>query len=543
MSNSWTGKLLCNRYRVGRPLGNGPVGEAYAATRGDERSDVVLKIFRPSAIAAPGAFARFEAQARAASRIGHPCILPMLEVVPETGGEPAVAEMEPAAGPSLERLIEESGRLPEGRAASIAAHILSVLGAAHRAGVIHRDLKPRNIFVPANAAIRVSDFATAELLERLRRSRLASVSLRHDQPAYLAPEQARDSEVDARADVYAVGALLYFALCGRPPFEAAKPSALLYAVLTIPPPPLAKIRPDVSPALAAIVSRSLAKEPAVRFANAEEMRAALEPWERREARAAAPDLAEDGPDAPSAPTPEPPARFAPPTSPSQAADRENEGSELPAGSPAQAAAAPLRFRRAWLLAAAAAAAATGILAYVLSSGDSLPGSPPGALAAPAPAAPAPAPVAASTPAPGEPSPTPAPATPRAKAEEVVVPPRRTQRPRSLLRRPARQAVLSVMTTNGVYPPSMVHDRVRLLARRINGCFAASRRKTAGWRIRFGGEGDVEAVRALGKARRDRRLQRCMRRLFRRLPWGRPSRPSGGAIELHFKTRPRRIASR
>jgi serine/threonine protein kinase len=566
MHATCAGAVLAGRYRLGRLIGRGPVGEVYEGVRLGEGSRVILKTFKPSTSAA---FPRFEEVARAAANVEGLQAIRVLEIQAEAYGDPAFVVLEPTVGVSLDRLLRDAGKLPEGRAAAIAASLLTSLSAAHRAGIVHKDLKPTNVFLAAAASVRVSDFGTGELLERLRPSRLLPPDL--DRPAYLAPEQVRSGEIDARSDLYAVGAILYHALCGRPPFDSTNSAVLLYSVLSVPPPPIAKIRPDISDGLAAVVLRALAKDPAARFADAGEMRDALAPWLAAPA-ATAPAPSEPArppasprravpppPRRPVVPPPAaaaqispvpplpPPSRIDPPP-PSRVSGKERSpapGSLPPApGIPARTARGHRRNDRRRLLAAAVLLAiGVGVALALPRRGAKPEGERPEPVAASEPATMPVRSHPASEAMPLASSPV-APTKAEDLAEEVEPPASRPSRRRARRRPPlTRQAMLSVMITNGLYPPSVVHEHLRGRSAQINACFGLTRRPRAGWRIGIDAEGEVQTVKPVGRARRAKRLNRCMRRLFGGIAWGRPSRDDGGSIELHFTARPVVLARR
>jgi serine/threonine-protein kinase len=183
--------------------------------------------------------------------------------------------MELFHGKTLARIIRE-GALPPARAIPIFAQILSALDAAHGAGIVHRDIKPANVFVIGLAGgadlVKVLDFGVARLDAG---AKLTETGTFLGTPRYMAPEQALGRDVDARADLYSVGATLHHALAGKTSIAARDPEAVLRAVVGGEHEPLASACPGIDPALAAIVSRALAGDPAARFASAKEMLDAL----------------------------------------------------------------------------------------------------------------------------------------------------------------------------------------------------------------------------------------------------------------------------
>ena len=241
---------------------------------------------------------RFRREAEVVAALGHPNIVQVTDFqYPEELGKQPFLVMELLRGESLAGRIDHAGAMAGDRVAFIIAQVLSALGAAHRAGVVHRDIKPDNIFLLADAAIpdtvKVLDFGIAKLSDGSSigpaQQKLTSTNAMLGTPAFMAPEQARGADdVDARADVYAVGATMYQALTGKMPFEAASVPALLFAIVEKTPPPLRELRPDLPADIVAVVERAMAKRREDRFQDAESMRAALAPWSGLPASSPAP---------------------------------------------------------------------------------------------------------------------------------------------------------------------------------------------------------------------------------------------------------------
>ncbi len=286
MSDPLLGRILGGRYRIERLLGAGGMGAVYEATQVDIRRRVALKVLRASAATADQR-ARFEREARALSQVNSPHVVEIrdFQALPD---EPPLLVMEYLEGRSLSALVKDEGVLAAPRVAKIALQMLAALAEAHRHRIIHRDIKPANVvLVPSPALgeiVKVVDFgvSTADVTQIPRTLGTAFVGTL----SYMAPEQALGEAVDGRADVYGVGATMYYALSKRRPIEADNAIAAVDMLVRTRVAKLATHRPDLDPALAAIVDRALEHEPAGRFQSADEMADALRRW--IEERASAP---------------------------------------------------------------------------------------------------------------------------------------------------------------------------------------------------------------------------------------------------------------
>ncbi|MSR61291.1 MAG: serine/threonine-protein kinase [Planctomycetes bacterium] len=278
---SAAGELLYGRYRITRELGRGGMGVVYEAEDVALRRRVALKVLRLPAQLGPGLAEQVLREARAAARLDHPNIAAVYDAHDDAialqfiEGRP-LSEIEK---PELRRLV---GWL---RDAALAVHH------AHEQGIVHRDLKPHNLMIDGERVV-VTDFGLAKELALDTSQSLSGAVL--GTPSYMPPEQAggRAREVDARSDVYALGATLYDRLAGRPPFVDKDLVALLRAVVEDEPPPLASLAPDVPRDLALVVHKCLAKEKERRYASAKELAEDLTRWLAGEpVRAEAPTLA------------------------------------------------------------------------------------------------------------------------------------------------------------------------------------------------------------------------------------------------------------
>jgi serine/threonine-protein kinase len=188
--------------------------------------------------------------------------------------------MEYLDGPTLEGLVRETGPLPPGRVVYLLRQLCGALAEAHATGLVHRDLKPGNVIVAALGGQRdvakLLDFGLVQDLSADAADRLTRTGTVLGTPAYMSPEQAAgESALDARGDVYSLGAVAFFALSGRPPFQGKTLGQLLAAHRSEPPPVLTDLRPDVPADLAAVVARCLAKDPHDRFQSAADLDRAL----------------------------------------------------------------------------------------------------------------------------------------------------------------------------------------------------------------------------------------------------------------------------
>jgi len=280
-SQAWVGRVLADRYRLMSLLGEGGMGSVYKAEHVRMGKALAVKVLRGTFARDPAAVARFRSEAQIVSRLSHPHTIGVFdfgEVEGEEGG--FYLAMEYVPGKDLASALREQRRLPEARVFHIADQLLGSLGEAHEAGIVHRDIKPANVMLMQTRTegdfVKVLDFGIAKLRDAGAEGGETSAGAIIGTPNYLSPEQARGEDLDARADLYAVGAVLYELASGRPPFVAANPMAVVSAHLTQLPAPLEEVAPGVSPGFAAIVRQALEKKPADRFQTADEMRVALQ---------------------------------------------------------------------------------------------------------------------------------------------------------------------------------------------------------------------------------------------------------------------------
>ena len=271
------GSMFAGRYEIVAPIGRGGMGRVLRALHIGLRQQVALKILDSSLVG--DGEARFEREARAIAKLDHPSCVRILDYG-RTKRHQFIA-MQLLEGSTLAQLILAEGRFAPNRAVQLTRNVVAALAHAHARGVLHRDIKPENVVVVAKPAgdeqhvarAVLIDFGLAHLHDD---APLTARGLCIGSPSYLAPERLDGVPHDERADLYAVGVMLYEMLAGARPFVGGNVAEIIYRCRTRPARPLRAIRGDVSPQLEALVVRALAKDPARRFASADEMLAALD---------------------------------------------------------------------------------------------------------------------------------------------------------------------------------------------------------------------------------------------------------------------------
>jgi predicted Ser/Thr protein kinase len=248
-------------YRIDSLLGRGGMGALYLATHLRLGRRAALKVLVPELAADPDFRGRFIDESRVAASLDHPNVIPIYDA-DEVDGILFLA-MRYVNGSDLKTLLDRRGRLSAAEAAAILAQAASALDAAHRAGLVHRDVKPANFLIEQpNQHVYLTDFGIAKRVGTAGLTKTGSFLGTVD---YCAPEQIEGKQVDARTDVYALGCVLYQCLTGRTPFPREAEVAVIHAHLIEPPPAVSPARPDVPETLDAVVATAMAKDPDARF--------------------------------------------------------------------------------------------------------------------------------------------------------------------------------------------------------------------------------------------------------------------------------------
>jgi serine/threonine protein kinase len=267
-----------DRYVLEQELGRGASGTVYRAMHAVMRRPVALKVLHTERTSSPAALERFLGEARAVAAIGSPSIVQVFDAGVTPDGKAFVA-MELLEGEDLAACLARTGPVSAGRAIEIGSGVCRGLADAHAAGIVHRDLKPANLFLHAAdagpTALKILDFGVSKTMHADGTSLTVKGAV-VGTPQYMAPEQFSSvAPIDARADLYSLGVVLYQALTGVLPHDAPSVASLIAAKLTESPRPLGALRPDLPSALVAVVHRLLAIDPAARFASAAELDDAL----------------------------------------------------------------------------------------------------------------------------------------------------------------------------------------------------------------------------------------------------------------------------
>ena len=273
------GRTVEGKYRIDALLGSGGMGAVFSAENLRIGKQVAIKILLRAYAKDSEAERRFYREARMAGSLGHPNIVEVFDMGALENGQPFQV-MELLRGETLASRLKTEGALAFEDSLEIAEQVLSALIAAHQKGVVHRDLKPENIFLTERGGERAAKLLDFGISKNLQRGDDETLSLTRPgavvgTPYYLSPEQARGDRVDHRADLWAMGVVLYEMLTGSLPYKAENYNRLIVKILTTRPAPPRSLRPAIEPALEEIVLRALSFEPDQRSQSAAEMRGAL----------------------------------------------------------------------------------------------------------------------------------------------------------------------------------------------------------------------------------------------------------------------------
>jgi len=270
---------LGGRYELGRTLGYGGMAEVFYGRDIRLGREVAVKVLRADLARDPSFLARFRREAQAAASLNHPAIVSVYDtgedhLDPPRGPLVPYIVMEYVDGRTLQDILHDHGRVLPARALEIVADVCDALEFSHRAGIVHRDVKPGNVMVTRTGEVKVMDFGIARALAAAAGTATQTAAV-VGTAQYLSPEQARGEHVDARSDVYSTGCLLYELLCGTPPFTGDSPVAVAYQHVRQNAVPPSAYDAELTGAMDAIVLKAMAKNPANRYQSAEEMRADL----------------------------------------------------------------------------------------------------------------------------------------------------------------------------------------------------------------------------------------------------------------------------
>lgn len=267
----YIGDVIASRYKLVESLGTGAMGQVFVAENLVIGRRVAVKMLKPELLADALFRRRFQREAEAIGAIEHRNVARFLDLVV---GDPTFLVMEYVPGPTLSAALKAEQRLAPARALAIARRLCWGLDAAHAAGVIHRDIKPANVILAPDAETgeepKLIDFGLAKVATTSPEDDLTRSGQVVGTPHYMSPEQVANRDVSARSDVYALAAVLYHLLAGRPPFTG-EDMQILYQQVHEPAPPVRRFAPEVPVEIEAVLARALEKDPARRFASMREL--------------------------------------------------------------------------------------------------------------------------------------------------------------------------------------------------------------------------------------------------------------------------------
>lgn len=268
--------ILAQRYQLERRLAQGGMAEVWLATDLALTRQVAVKLLKPTLAADPVVAERFRREAIAVAQLSHPNIVAVYDAIEDISGNSRrlAVVMQLVNGKSLRQLLDEQRRLSPDLTIHIGSCVAAALDTAHRAGLVHRDVKPGNILITPDGRVLLTDFGIAKGLGATGDD-LTSANVMMGTAKYLSPEQVRGKKLDGRADLYSLGLVLYECLAGRVPFLGETDTDTALARLNRDPTDLARLRPTLPYGLAELIHRLLARRPMDRFATGSELRVAL----------------------------------------------------------------------------------------------------------------------------------------------------------------------------------------------------------------------------------------------------------------------------
>ena len=271
MDPNETPRVFSERYELNHLIARGGMAEVYRAHDRLLDRPVALKVLFPELSVDRSFVERFRREAQAAANLSHPNIVPVFDWGEDTGTYFIVMEF--IDGRPLSSILKSAGPLSAERTADIGAHVAAALGYAHKHGVVHRDVKPGNVLITDDGQVKVTDFGIARAVNT--EESLTQTGAVMGTATYFSPEQAEGLGVDSRSDIYSLGVVLFEMVTGRPPFLGESPVAVASKHVRDNPPAPRELNPQVPPTFEAIILKSMAKDPAHRYATAEELRADL----------------------------------------------------------------------------------------------------------------------------------------------------------------------------------------------------------------------------------------------------------------------------
>ena len=265
--------VLAHRYRLERRLAQGGMAEVWLGTDLSLTRQVAIKVLKPTLASDPVVAERFRREAIAVAQLSHPNIVAVYDAIEDNGRQAVVMQL--VNGKSLRQLLDEQKRLSPDLTMHIGTCVAAALDAAHRAGMVHRDVKPGNILITPDGRVLLTDFGIAKGLEPSGDD-LTSDNIMMGTAKYLSPEQVRGKRLDGRADLYSLGLVLYECLAGRVPFLGQTDADTALARLQRDPTDITRLRPTLPHGLAAVIHKLLARRPDDRYSSGAAVKAALD---------------------------------------------------------------------------------------------------------------------------------------------------------------------------------------------------------------------------------------------------------------------------